>query len=156
VNEASEPLITIPGHWDFDYTYFAGEAASRFFNELRINRRIMGTYCHGCERLLVPARGFCDACYLPTTEWRPVGNRGRVEAFTILTSSFPGLPEPPVAIGYVVLEGAATALLNFIHGVDLSDLDAAGARLLAGPAVNVEFKDSCEGRITDFHFVLEE
>jgi hypothetical protein len=23
-------LVSIPGHWDFDYVYFAGEAASRW------------------------------------------------------------------------------------------------------------------------------
>ena len=32
-------LITIPGRWEFDYTYFAGESASRFFRELGDNRR---------------------------------------------------------------------------------------------------------------------
>lgn len=155
LNETSEPLVTIAGRWDFAYTYFAGKAASRFFNELRVNRRIMGTLCPHCGRVLVPARSFCDACYVPTTEWRRVENTGRVEAFTILTTTFPGMPEPPAAIGYVMLEGADTAILNFISGIDLSDFDAAGAILLSSPRVRVEFKDICEGRITDFHFVIE-
>jgi uncharacterized protein len=150
----SEDLITVRGRWEFEYEYFAGETASRFFRELRDNRRIMGTLCPSCGRVLVPARSFCDACFTTTTEWREVGTRGHADAFSILTAAFPRLPEPPLAIGYVTLEGADTALLNFITGIDLTDIDAAAARLLAQPEVEVEFRDLLEGRITDFTFRL--
>ena len=155
MTEITVPPLTIPGHWSFDYNYFAGAAASRFFHELKVNRRLMGTFCPKCERVLVPARGFCDACFVETTEWREVGNTGTVEAFTILNGTFPGLPDPPIAVGYVLLEGASSAVLNFIRGVDLSDLDAAGKFLLGGPKVSVEFKEEPEGRITDFIFVCD-
>lgn len=157
-HDVAEPVpepLTIEGHWNFDYTYYAGAAASRFFAELA-NRRLMGSVCPQCQRVLVPARGFCDACFVETEEWVQVGDRGKLEAFTILTSSFPGLPEPPVVVGYVMLDGASSAVLNFVAGVDLSDIDAAGTRLLERPRVRVEFKDTCEGRITDFTFVLDE
>ncbi|MDR0344234.1 MAG: OB-fold domain-containing protein [Nocardiopsaceae bacterium] len=147
------PPLTIAGHWDFRYQYFAGDAASRFFHELG-NGRIMGTLCPQCQRVLVPARGFCDACYVSTTDWRQVGDRGRLETFTILASRFPGLPDPPVVIGYVTLAGASTALLNFVLGLDLTDVEAAATRLLAQPAVEVRFRDQREGRITDFFFQL--
>ena len=63
-------LVTIEGKWDFNYTYFAGESASRFFHELRENQRIMGTRCTKCEKLLVPARAYCDVCMAKTDEWR--------------------------------------------------------------------------------------
>jgi uncharacterized protein len=148
--EKVEPL-TVAGHWDFHYRYFAGDAASRFFAELA-HRRIMGTVCPTCERTLVPARGFCDACFVATTEWREVGTTGRLETFSILATKFHGLPDPPVVIGYVTLDGASTALLNYVDGVPLDDLDAAGRRLLAQPRVRVLFHDTPVGRITDFHF----
>lgn len=149
------PLVTIPGDWNFGYTYFAGAMASRFFHELR-NRRIVGSVCPSCERVLVPARGFCDACFVAATELREVGLTGTVECFTILTEPFPKLPEPPLVVGLVLLEGANSAVLNAITGVDLDDLDAAAKLLLSGARVRVEFNDECEGRITDFHFVLDE
>jgi uncharacterized OB-fold protein len=154
VTNAVEPL-TIEGHWNFDYTYYAGEAASRFFAELR-NRRIMGSVCPECHRVLVPARGFCDACFVATDDWVQVSDHGTLETFTILTSSFPGLPEPPLVVGYVMLDGATSAVLNFVSGIDLSDLDAAGMSLLGKPRVTVRFKEACEGRITDFSFILDE
>ncbi|MQA82530.1 MAG: DNA-binding protein [Streptosporangiales bacterium] len=149
-----EEPVTIEGHWNFGYTYYAGAAASRFFNELRLNRRIMGTHCPQCDRVLVPARGFCDACFVEIDEWREVGTEGTLETFTILTSSFPGLPEPPLVVGYVTLDGASSAVLNTVCGVDLSDIDAAGASLLSQPRVRVKFRDVREGRISDFAFEL--
>jgi uncharacterized OB-fold protein len=153
--EDDAPLVTIPGQWNFGYTYFAGASASRFFHELK-HKRIVGTVCPSCARVLVPARGFCDACFVAATELREVGLTGTVETFTILTEPFPGLPEPPLVVGLVMLEGANSAVLNAITGIDLDDLDAAAKHLLSGARVRVEFKDECEGRITDFHFVVED
>jgi uncharacterized OB-fold protein len=147
-------LITIPGRWSFDYTYFAGESASRFFHELRENRRIMGTRCPKCERLLVPARAFCDACMERTTDWEEVGPEGTLETFTIITTAFPGLPKPPIVMAYVTLDGADTALINLVHGEDLSDIEAAAQRLNKLPRVRTVFVDAPQGRITDFSFEL--
>jgi uncharacterized OB-fold protein len=147
-----EPL-TILGQWDFRYEYFAGEAASRFFGALA-EKKIMGTVCPKCERTLVPARSFCDVCFVETTQWREVGTSGRLETFTILASKFYGLPDPPVVLAYVTLDGADTAILNFLTGLDLDDLDVAGAALLAQPRVEVRFDEHPQGRITDFHFVV--
>ena len=148
------PLVTIPGDWNFSYNYFAGAMASRFFHELK-NRRIVGSVCPSCARVLVPARGFCDACFVEATELREVALTGTVECFTILTEPFPKLPEPPLVVGLVMLDGADSAVLNAITGVDLDDLDAAAKLLLSGVRVRAEFQDECEGRITDFHFVVE-
>jgi uncharacterized OB-fold protein len=147
-------LITIPGRWNFEYTYFAGEAASRFFRELVDNRRIMGTKCPACKRVLVPARAFCDACMERTTDWVEVGPEGTLETFTIITTAFPGLPKPPIVMAYVTLDGADTALINLVHGEDLTDIGAAAKRLNSLPRVAVKFIDDPKGRITDFSFEL--
>ncbi len=148
-------LITIPAKWDFEYRYFAGETASRFFAEIRDNRRIMGTRCAKSGRVLVPARSFSDAEYAPTTDWVETGPGGLLEVFTIVGTKFPGLPDPPFVLGYVTLDGADTSILNYVAGVDLSDLDAAARILMKRPRVTAVFKDDREGRITDFHFVIE-
>ncbi|HEY6787551.1 MAG TPA: OB-fold domain-containing protein [Trebonia sp.] len=152
MNMPPEELLLLPGTWHFDYTYFAGETASRFFAELRDNLTILGRRCPSCQRLVVPARSYCDACYLEMGGWEPVGETGTIEAFTILTAAFPGLPEPPLVIAFVTLDGADSAILNFVEGVDLSDSDAAGQYLFAHDRVRVVFSDKREGRITDFHF----
>lgn len=149
-------LITIPAKWDFEYRYFAGETASRFFTEIRDNARLMGRRCPSCNRVIVPARSFCDACYVETQEWVEVGTTGAVDNFTIVATKFPGLPDPPFVIAYVTLDGADTAVVNHVTGIDLSDLDAAGAKLLRRPRVRAVFAREREGRITDFHFEIED
>lgn len=151
----STDLITIPGIWNFEYRYFAGETASHFFNALRDEAQIYGTSCPKCARVLVPARSFCDACFVATQGWVKTGPSGVLEIFTIVDAQFPGLPPPPFVIGYVTLDGADTALLNYVRGVDLSDINAAAARLMKRPRVRAHFADSREGRITDFYFEIE-
>lgn len=147
-------LVTIPGKWNFDYTYFAGESASRFFHELATTQRIMGTKCNKCNRLLVPARAYCDACMERTSEWIEVGPEGTLETFTIITAAFPGLPKPPIVMAYVTLDGADTALINLVQGIDLTDIEAAAEMLNKLPRVKVEFISEPKGRITDFSFRL--
>lgn len=151
---SASDLITIHGSWNFNYTYFAGEAATRFFRELGQHRRIMGTRCPACRRLLVPARSFCDACMEHTTSWEAVGPEGTLETFTIITTAFPGLPPPPIVMAYVTLDGADTALINVVRGEDLSDIEAAATRLNVQPRVALRFVDDPQGRITDFWFEL--
>ena len=146
-------LISIEGKWNFAYTYFAGESASRFFHELK-DKRIMGTRCSKCRRLLVPARAFCDACMERTTEWEAVGPQGTLETLTIITAKFPGLPDPPIIMAYVTLDGADTALINMVKGVDTSDIEATARKLNTTPRVTVVFDAAPQGRITDFHFEL--
>jgi len=153
--EVSETeLITLEGKWNFQYSYFAGEAASRFFHELANNRRVMGTRCTCCNRVLVPARSFCDACMEKTDEWVEVGPLGTLETFTIIATAFPGLPKPPLVMAYVTLDGADTAVINLVEGLDLSDINAAAQRLNRQPRVKLEFIDRPQGRITDFSFRL--
>jgi len=150
---ADNDLITIPGLWNFQYNYFAGATASRFFNALRHEARIYGTQCAKCGRVLVPARSFCDACFVETQGWIHTGPGGVLEIFTIVATQFPGLPPPPFVIGYVTLDGADTAILNRVEGVDLGDIDVAAKKLMARVRVTAKFSDERQGRITDFVFV---
>jgi uncharacterized OB-fold protein len=114
----------------------------------------MGTRCTKCERLLVPARAYCDTCMTKTDDWVEVGPEGTLETFTIIATAFPGLPPPPLVMAYVTLDGADTALINLVHGLDLSDIEVAAQNLNTLPRVRVEFVDEPAGRITDFSFKL--
>lgn len=149
--DATEPL-TIPGNWNFNYRYFAGDTATRFFRELRENSRIMGTRNPVSGTVMIPARAFSDSDYVEATEWVEVSNEGKLEVFSIVGTKFPGLPDPPFVLGYVTLDGADTAVLNYVTGIDLSDIDAAAQKLLKQPRVRAVFKEKREGRITDFCF----
>ncbi|MGH9674510.1 MAG: Zn-ribbon domain-containing OB-fold protein [Bryobacteraceae bacterium] len=150
----TDDIITIPGRWDISYDYAAGRTASEFLRRLRDEKRISGVRCAKCGRVILPPRGFCERCFVAVEEWVDVAPSGVIEAFTITTEPFDGLPDPPCAIAYVRLDGASTAMLNFVRGVDLVSVAAAAARMAIGTRVRVEWKEAREGRITDFYYVL--
>jgi len=83
-----------------------------------------------------------------------VGQEGTVQAFTIVPVKFESLPDPPYAIAYALLDGADTALVNFVKNVDLSDLEKAARKMAIGKRVRVVFKKRRKGTIRDFHYEL--
>jgi len=150
---ASSPLIH-PGEWHIHYDYAVGEIAERFFTELRDNATIYALRCPSCKLAFVPPRAYCERCFVRTTDWVKIGPEGVIEAFTIVYEPFDGLPVPPYAVAYVTLDGASTALANFVTDVDLSDPEQASAALAIGNRVIVDFVDERKGLITDFHYRL--
>lgn len=148
-------IISIPGRWDISYEYSAGVIGSEFLRRLRDDQIISGRRCPTCQRVLMPPRSFCDRCFAETTDWVDVGTSGTIEAFTITSDAFQGLPDPPCAIAYATLDGASTAMLNFVKGVDLSSIERGAELLAVGNRVRVVWKDQREGRITDFYYELE-
>lgn len=148
-------LVQVPGRLDLEFSYAAGKTGSAFFKAIIDRKEILGTKCPECKRVLLPPRSFCERCFIETTEWVKVGNGGTIEAFTIVCEKFEGLPEPPYAIAYVLLDGASTAMANFVKGMELNDVEEALKHIKIGARVRVVFKKKRHGRITDFWYELE-
>lgn len=151
-----EDSIVIHGRLEMEFSYAAGKTGSAFFRALKDKKEILGRKCPECERILLPPRSFCERCFTETTEWVGVGCGGTVQAFTVVYEKFEGLPEPPYAIAYVLLDGASTSMANFVKGIDLSDTEKALRHIKIGRRVRVVFKRKREGRITDFWYEPEE
>lgn len=154
----TDDTIEIPGEWNIQYSYSAGPTVGEFLAALRDDERVLGRQCPDCERVLVPPRSFCERCFVDTDEWIEVGPGGRIESFTVVPEAVGAGPEAPFAIAYVRLDGADTAMVNEVEGVDLTDPDAAAERLSVGTRVRTVFEppEEREGRITDFHYELEQ
>lgn len=129
------------------FSYSAGRTASRFFIELRDNKKIMGTKCPKCGRVLMPPRRYCGKCLAETDEWVEVGDKGTLVAYTVNYRSSPSLPKkPPFAYGIIKLDGADTNFVHILGGVDLD-------KIKPGMRVQAVFKDEREGNILDIdHF----
>lgn len=128
---------------DLEFSYAAGETASRFLTALRDEKKIYGTRCPACRRVLVPARSFCPRCFADTTEWIEVGPAGTVSAFAPL----PPLPEGErlgmrAGLALIRLDGADT---NFLHLLANAPLDS----LAAGMRVEAVFAERRSGSILD-------
>ncbi len=147
-------LIYIPGKWEIPYHFAAGEISSRFFIELRDNKKMMGIKCPKCRRVMMPPRSFCERCFVPADEWVEVSFEGTIEAFTITMEKWPGNPDPPFAVAFVRLDGADTAMLNYVTGIDFSNLEEVVKKLEIGSRAKVFFHKEREGKITDFEYTL--
>jgi len=69
-------------HPKFEYAYDCGIGYGRYFAELK-KGRIVGTKCKRCDRILLPARYFCEWCWRPTDEWVYLEDTGTVNTFSI-------------------------------------------------------------------------
>ncbi len=152
--EQTEAPLIHSGEWKIHYDYAVGETATQFFLRLRDQGKIAGKKCPSCQGVLVPPRAFCERCFVQTEEWVDVGPEGTIEAFTIVYEPFDGLPEPPYAVAYVTLDGATTAMANFVRALDLSDPEVAARQLAVGNRVEAVFADAREGAVTDFYYRL--
>lgn len=147
-------LMTRQESWNINYRHALGETASYFFAQIRDHAKIFGRRCGETGRVLVPPRAFSDQTLKPTTEWVEVGPGGQIEAFTIVYDAFQGLPDPPYAFGYVMLDGADTGLGGFFRGIDLTDPAKAAQKLKIGARVVTRFAEQRKGDVLDFWYEL--
>ena len=143
---------TIKAHWDLNYEHAIGPTASHFFDSIKEKEKVLGKRCPECERVLVPPRSFCDRCFVETKDWVELGLEGVIESFTFVYQHFRGLPEPPYALAFVLLDGGDTAIGNFVRGVDLSDPKKAGSAIYIGRRVKTVFAPDRKGSVLDFWF----
>jgi len=152
---AAEPVF-FEQTWDLSYRHALGETVGGFLEGLK-DRRLLGRRCTGCQRVLFPARSFCDRCHLPTDEWVDVQESGTLEMFTIVYEPFPGMRvPPPYVLAYVLLDGADTAAIGYVRGLDLSDVSVASQLLTTGMRLRVVFDEQPTGQVTDFWYELPE
>ncbi len=118
------------------FRYAAGKTASRFLAALRDERRIYGTRCPQCRRVLVPARSFCPRCGVDTDEWVEVGPGGTLTAFTVRDGQ---------VFGLIRLDEADTDL---VHRLGKAEPDA----WRVGMRVEAVFAQARKGHILDIAY----
>jgi len=150
-NETTAPAF-FEQTWDLSYRHALGATVGGFLEGLK-SRKLIGRKCPQCGRVLFPARSFCDRCHVETTDWVEVGSSGRLEMFTIVYEPFPGmLVAPPYVLAYALLDGADTAAIGYVKGLDLTDVTVASKILEVGTPLDVRFVEQPEGKVTDFWY----
>ena len=147
-----EEYLIIPGKWEIPYRHSAGKFATKFFKELKENKRIMGVKCPKCRKVLLPPRAFCERCFVPLEEWTEVSDTGTIQTFTICYEKFTGLPDPPYAVLEIRLDGADTDILHLGGGVDLSDPEKAIEQIKVGARVKAKWRKERTGSILDIEY----
>jgi len=137
-------------HAVLPFRYSAGRAASRFFAELRKNKRILATKCSKCGKAYVPPRPVCGECFEALEEWVEVGPKGTLVGYTVVHFPFldplTGKMRPvPYGYGFIVLDGAATKIQHFIQETDIE-------KLRFGLKVEPVFKEERQGNFADIEY----
>ena len=139
-----DPMM-IPYHMGIDYKYsYAG--LSRFFREMRDNKKLFASKCKKCKKVHMPPRPFCSFCY-GDIEWVELSGKGTIETFTFQhfsNSEFVG--KVPFLVAAIKLEGADGLLINNVEMDDVS-------KAKTGMKVKAKFRDLRLGMITDVYFV---
>lgn len=118
------------------FIYAAGKTATRFLAGLRDEKRIYGSRCPRCQRVLVPARSLCPRCGLDTEAWVEVGPGGILTAFTERGGQ---------KFGLIRLDGADTDLVHRLGGAEVSSWHA-------GMRVEAVFAPERKGHILDIAY----
>jgi uncharacterized protein len=136
--------LEIPDKMEVLYKYSYGQQ-SRFFREIRENKKIYGTKCVQCGEVFCPPRSNCHLCYKPT-EWVPLEGTGVIHACTVqyfTTSVF--IKKVPFVCAYVQIDGTGSLIMTNIEVEDVS-------KIKVGTRVKAVFRDERHGAITDFYF----
>lgn len=144
----NEEIIVQQTALSIPYAWAAGEHATRFYQEIAENRKLFGTRCPECQRVLFPARKACSRCFADTTDWVEVGPGGVVTSFTVVHYAEPSIQpvSPPFAFGLIQLDGADTAFVHLLAEIDVKTIKT-------GIRVEAVFAEPTRGCILDIrHF----
>lgn len=137
--------------WHLDYAVTVGDVYSRFFEGLK-NKKILGNICPKCGRLYIPARPFCDICFVKPEEWREAKPAATLQGFTVTFRQFANLPEPPYISGVFNIDNSAVSFLHFLGGIDYKDPLEIPGKIKIGMAVEPVWADDRKGDILDIKY----
>ena len=120
------------GDIPIESSYTAGLGGQVFFKALKDRGALMGTRCHRCEQVYVPARLFCERCFAELSEPVRIKPEGILKSFSLCYVDQDGRrTTPPVAAALVQLDGASTVMLHRL--LDVYEVSSAliGSRVKA-------------------------
>ena len=135
----------------FDYS--VGLWGSRFFKELKENKRFLAVRCAECKTVYIPPRQVCGPCFKPMNDWLEVGPMGTVVSYTVLRFAFldpeTGQKKPvPYGYAFIRLDGAGT---NFQHFIEVPK----EGKINIGDRVRPVFEANRNGNLRDIkHFEI--
>ena len=152
-----ENFFEIKWKTDLPYRYSIGKLAVKFFEELKNNKKIMGSKCSKCGKVHSPPRAVCVKCFIEMTveDMVELSPRGTLEGFTVVNYPFTdpttgGLRPFPYGYAIFKLDGADTYTMHFVDETDYT-------KLKVGQRVEAVFKEEREGNIGDilYYKVIE-
>lgn len=142
-----EHIVIESGEAAQPFDYAVGMHGSKFFTELRDNKKLVGVRCPKCGKVYIPPRGVCGPCFEEMNDFVEVGPGGVIGTYTILRFAFidpeTGQQKPvPYGYGFIKLDGADTLFQHYIDIVDEK-------KIKVGARVEAVFAEERKGTIRD-------
>jgi uncharacterized OB-fold protein len=116
------PIEGIEVPIELEYHFTAGAATARFLRGLK-EGRIYGQRCPGCNNVIVPPRGACARCGVPTDENVELPDKGTVTTFCVVHIPVPGSPiTPPFVCATILLDGADIGFFHLVGEIATDDV----------------------------------
>ena len=138
--------IIVESKLDIQYSYHVGPVATRFYDALEKERKILGIRCGSCKKVYMPPRATCGACFKEMDAWVELKDEGVVTNYTVVHYEEPIHPvKAPFAYALIKLDGADTAFIHLLGEVDLK-------AIRIGMRVKAVFADDTPGNILDIKY----
>ncbi len=139
--------IIVESKLDIPYRYYAGPIATRFYDALEKEKKILGMRCPSCKTVYMPPRATCGPCFKEMDDWVELKDEGEVTNYTIVHYEESIQPvKAPLAYALIKLDGADTPFIHILGEVDLS-------KIKIGMRVKAVFAEESPGNILDIkHF----
>lgn len=133
---------------DLKYRYSIGKLAVKFFEELKKNKKILGSKCPKCNKVHFPPRAVCAECLVEMTidDMVELPPKGTLAGFTVINYPFTdpstgGIRPFPYGYALFKLDGADTYTMHFINETDIS-------KMKIGQRVEAVFSEKLKGDFT--------
>lgn len=150
IDKDGKPIIKTEAR--ITYELALGPTWHRFFEGLK-EEKILGTRCSECQRVLVPARGFCSHCFVEMKDWVEVSSEGILTGWALTDYEYFGMPTKPPFINCVIrLDGSDCGFMHLIGGFEIKDLDTVKHKVKNGMRVRAVWRDVRVGGIMDIQY----
>jgi len=117
-SDTSARPALIPGRWKASFVHAVSPAMDAFLDHLSAGR-ILGVRCRSCGRVSAQPRVRCPFCHArPGDTMIEVGPAGIIRSACIAVVPMAGLNDTPDAMACVQPDGADSALLVRLHGIE--------------------------------------
>lgn len=98
-----------------EYVYTVGVAGEEFFNGLK-EKKIIGSKCPKCGKEYVPAKLYCEDCFIKT-EFITINSKPFIDTYTIIYTDEDGNKlDKPQTIALIRFENVKGGLLAYVEG----------------------------------------
>ncbi len=139
--------IIVEGKISVPYQWTVGATLSRFYYELRDQKRIWGNKCSRCNKVFIPPKKKCTFCYDELREWIQLRDEGYLDTYTVVHYEEPMFHpgKPPLIFGIIKLDGADTGMVHLLGEVKPQEVRS-------GMRVKAVFNEVRNGDILDIKY----